>query len=299
MEIEKIKKAINGVVLVIFGLFDVVLLIRILLRIIGASTASSFVKFWYSLSDTFLNPFDGTFTDIGSGKIVLELDSLLAIAIYFLIAIFIVRVVNGLFKEKTQDKTRSLIDSFFKLTEGILGLRFLFKLVGAHLSGFITFLYGISAPVYEPFEGLLPSIGEGNVVFETSTFIAIIIFVILDVATDRILNEVFKGSEAAPGSDATIQPTSQVPHAPKHTEPPAQPSVPTVQVNVPSPAQPTPSPAPQQMQNHSQGSEMRTENQPVQYQQTQTGDAQTYGSDSQVVPKEDPNTQVPSYPQEA
>ncbi len=77
----------------------------------------------------------------------------------------------------------------------ILSLRLIFKLIGAGSSNFILLLYGISSPFYEPFRGMLPHVGQGRVEFELSTFIAIIIIVIIDVTSDIILNEIFKRSD--------------------------------------------------------------------------------------------------------
>lgn len=234
MNQEKIKRIVSGVFLFVFGFIDVILIIRLLLRVIGASTKSSFVRFWFNFSKGFIRPFDGTFNNLGTEGVIIEIDTIIAIAIYAIMALLIIRVVNGLFEDKSQDKIRSLIDTFFKLTEGILGLRFLFKLVGAHLSSFVTFLYTISAPVYEPFEGLLPSLKAGSVEFETSTFIAIIIFIILDVATDRILTEIFKEKESK--AEGSTPPEPVVETVPQQSTPTA----PTVNVNVPQQPQPVP-----------------------------------------------------------
>ncbi len=245
MGTKELKKIINGVFLVIFAFFDVILIIRILLKFIGASSKSMFVRFWFNLSGAILSPFRGTFDDIGEQKVILEIDSLVAIVIFSLLGIFFIYAVNALFEEKVQEKFRSLFDLFFKITEVILILRLVFKMTNAFASGFITFLYAISSPFYEPFKGLLPAVKEGDIVFETSTFIAIIIFIILDVATDRILTEVFKdevpeapeAKPEAPGDNTQPSPTVNVnltnqPQSVQGQQPPATPrQIPSQTIN--------------------------------------------------------------------
>jgi hypothetical protein len=119
------------------------------------------------------------------------------------------------------------------------------------MSGFITLLYGLSYPFYAPFHGLLKPIGQGDVVFETSTFVAIVIIFILDFASDRLLNEIFKddGKGKQPSAPApsgqTAFPVAPQPASPQQPEvaqsPAAQPSQPTVSVNVTT-QQPTQTP---------------------------------------------------------
>jgi hypothetical protein len=199
MNKRQLYQILKGVVLFIFGLLDLILIIRILLKLIGASTISTFVNFWYNLSNSVFSPFKGTVKDLSSGNIVIELNSILAILIWAVFAIFLIRIIEGMFKEKINDKIRSLVDSLFKIIESILGLRLFFKLVGAGKSTFIIMLYGISSPFYEPFKGILPAFGQGNIIFETSTFIAIIIFIIFDFASEKLFDEMFKEKNVADG----------------------------------------------------------------------------------------------------
>jgi hypothetical protein len=192
MNTKQFNTILKGVILFLFGLVDTILLIRLLLKLIGAGLESSFVRFWYGISQPFYNPFAGTFTDISSGTIVVEINSIIALLCYFILALCFLRIIHGIFRDKISEKLRSFIDTGFKIIEIVLSLRLIFKLLGASTSGFITFLYAISWPFYEPFKGLLKSIGSGNIVFETSTFVAIVIIIILDYISDRLLTEVFK-----------------------------------------------------------------------------------------------------------
>ena len=60
--------------------------LRFVLRLLGASTASSFVTLVYSVSDPLVAPFRGIFPQTGSGPFVWEPAALVAIVVYSLIA---------------------------------------------------------------------------------------------------------------------------------------------------------------------------------------------------------------------
>ncbi|MBN2015927.1 YggT family protein [Candidatus Dojkabacteria bacterium] len=252
MEKKQVQKILQGIFLFVFGLFEIVLLIRILLKLIGASEESAFVKFWYGLSGPIFGPFDVTLADLGSGRIVFEINSIIAMIIYAVIGFFTLKIIYGFFKEKFNERLRNLLDTFFKITEVILGLRVIFKLLGASGSIFLNLLYGLSSPVYEPFKGLLPTFGSENVVFETSTLVAVILIIIMDFLSDKLLNEIFKEDQLV------MQPAGRKPEQQVSAGPTAPPQVPmqqpsTINVNIPQTPtappsyQPTPT-GPQQVQ---------------------------------------------------
>ncbi|MBU0976601.1 MAG: hypothetical protein ABIE03_04630 [Patescibacteria group bacterium] len=192
MELERIRKFIHSVLLLIFGVFEIILLIRITLRLIGASVESSFVKFWYDLSRPIFSFYDGTLGEIVSGKIVFEVDSIIGVIIFIIATLIAVKIVNGVFEPSFKGKMQSFLDSLFKIAEIILGMRLVFKLLGAGKSSFIAILYGISSIFYEPFKGILPTIETESLKFETATLVAIVIIVILDYMSDKLIQEIFK-----------------------------------------------------------------------------------------------------------
>jgi hypothetical protein len=69
----------------VVGVVDALLIIRFLLKLLGASLASGFVRFTYDLTAVMVAPFHGIFNTVASGRSVLEPESLVAIAIYTLI----------------------------------------------------------------------------------------------------------------------------------------------------------------------------------------------------------------------
>src|SRR6266542_2390124 len=78
----------------IFGIINVLLLLRFIFLALGASQASPFVNFIYGLSRPFVLPFQGIFGEPTFGDAVLEWASLVAIAIYMLIAYGLARVLE-------------------------------------------------------------------------------------------------------------------------------------------------------------------------------------------------------------
>jgi len=67
------------------GVVDALLIIRLLFKLLGASTQASFVRFVHDLTQVFVAPFHGIFNTAANGHNVFEPESLVAIAIYSLI----------------------------------------------------------------------------------------------------------------------------------------------------------------------------------------------------------------------
>jgi YGGT family len=84
---------INQIVYFVFGLINVLLAIRFVLLLLGASQDSSFVSFIYSLSHPFALPFQGIFGEPAFDGSVIEWASLVGIIIYSLVAYGLARLV--------------------------------------------------------------------------------------------------------------------------------------------------------------------------------------------------------------
>ncbi len=76
------------------GVVDVLVGLRFLLKLLGASLAAPFVSLVYGLSEPLVGPFRGIFPMAGRGAFVFEPPSLVALAIYPLIAAGIVRAMR-------------------------------------------------------------------------------------------------------------------------------------------------------------------------------------------------------------
>jgi len=77
-----------------------------------------------------------------------------------------------------------LVYFVFGLLDVLLGFRFVFKLLGANPStGFVDFIYNLSAIFVAPFAGIFnTSLAQGDVttsIFEPATLVALIVYAVL------------------------------------------------------------------------------------------------------------------------
>jgi len=76
-----------------FGIIDSVLVIRLALKLLGANPYAGFAKFIYGVTDVLIAPFRGLFPNWISGQTILEPSLVVAILIYSLVAVGLVRLV--------------------------------------------------------------------------------------------------------------------------------------------------------------------------------------------------------------
>ncbi len=86
------RRAMEGIYL-LFGVIDALLLIRLVLKLLGANPHAGFASFTYGLTDFLLAPFKGLLPTFVSGQSAFELSLIFAILIYSLIALGLVRLV--------------------------------------------------------------------------------------------------------------------------------------------------------------------------------------------------------------
>jgi hypothetical protein len=77
----------------ILGIMEALLITRVILKLLAANPSSSFVRFVYNISALLVAPFQGIFPTPATQNSVLELSSLVAIAVYAVIAWGIVRLI--------------------------------------------------------------------------------------------------------------------------------------------------------------------------------------------------------------
>lgn len=99
-------QTIEYVVYFVFGVLDILLAFRLILRLLGAGTSSSFVNFIYNLSGAFIWPFQGIFSSTvapGAETVsVFEPATLIAIIVYAILAWGIVQLVRILSGERQE-----------------------------------------------------------------------------------------------------------------------------------------------------------------------------------------------------
>ena len=285
MNKSALKAQIRGLVFGIFGLIVAVVVIRIILKLVGANEASPLVSFWYNFTDFFIAMFRNTYPQLQSAllQIRIELYAVMALLFYMLLAFLVQKSFVSFTEPDAVEVTKGIIDSMFKIAEFLLIMRFFFKLTGASLAGqFVVFIYSISALVYEPFRGILPTInvGDTGIVLESSTLIAIIIVVIFDLVLEGIIDNMTKHRKTSSGMNANYpvaMPQQQIMPAPIHQ--PAQ----NITINMPHP-QPMQQMPPQVI-------DRRT----VQVIHPQVGQYPYYGQND--LNHQNPQQQLPGYPQ--
>jgi len=78
----------------IFGVIEALLAVRFILFALGANEASGFVRFIYALSQPFVLPFQGIFSEPTLGASVIEWASLVGIIVYALVAYGLARLAE-------------------------------------------------------------------------------------------------------------------------------------------------------------------------------------------------------------
>lgn len=91
---------INRFIYYIVGVIEIFLIFRFMLKLLGASTASPFVRFIYSVSGIFESPFRGIFRPAVNQGIetvsIFESSTIFAALVYLVIAVGIVALVKVL-----------------------------------------------------------------------------------------------------------------------------------------------------------------------------------------------------------
>jgi uncharacterized protein YggT (Ycf19 family) len=86
-------------VYLIFGIIEALILIRIVLRALGANPNAGFAQLIYGLTAPLVAPFAGLFGNPQAGGSVLELHSIVALVVYALIAWLLAKLVWLVFGE--------------------------------------------------------------------------------------------------------------------------------------------------------------------------------------------------------
>lgn len=98
----------------------------------------------------------------------------------------------------------NLLNFFLAVVEGFLGLRFLLKLFGANANtGFVDWVYEMSAVLLEPFRGIFPAkVFENQYVFEFSTLFAMMMYAIVGLVLIYLINAVTAAADT--GTEETV-----------------------------------------------------------------------------------------------
>lgn len=82
---------------VVFAIIVGAVLVRVLLKLLGANAAVAFTQFMYGVTDPMLAPFRNILPTYASGRTVFESSALIAILIYGLVGIALAKLVAIMF----------------------------------------------------------------------------------------------------------------------------------------------------------------------------------------------------------
>ncbi len=89
------SRLILSLVNFIFGLIELILLVRIVLELFAANAGAPFVAWIYDLSGSLLYPFRGIFpSPTLRGGFILDISAIVALLVYALIAYFITEIIR-------------------------------------------------------------------------------------------------------------------------------------------------------------------------------------------------------------
>lgn len=101
---------INQVIWYILGTVEVVLAFRILLKLLGANAYSGFTSFIYAISNPFALPFAGVLGITGVSEMILEWSTLIAMAVYAILAYGIVALFQ-MIKPTNPEEVKQAVDN--------------------------------------------------------------------------------------------------------------------------------------------------------------------------------------------
>jgi hypothetical protein len=84
-------------VYLVFGVIDGLLVIRLILKLLGANSAAAFSNWIYDVTNVFLGPFKNILSTIGNDQSQLEMSVVLAILVYALLGWAVGRLVAIIF----------------------------------------------------------------------------------------------------------------------------------------------------------------------------------------------------------
>jgi YggT family protein len=87
------NELINQILLTILGILEIALGLRLILKVIAANAASGFADFVYGITSPFVAPFTGLVATPTSGGTILEITTIIAMAVYALLFWIILQVI--------------------------------------------------------------------------------------------------------------------------------------------------------------------------------------------------------------
>lgn len=169
---KHIKSLLQTWLLIILGAAHVVLITRFVADFLGVNPQQPLLQPIYDFSSTLLRPFQNSFVSSEADKSILDFSTLLAIAVFSCIWVFLSMLIKIIFDVSLEDKSKKLLNLFFGSLEVLFLFRFILALLHAGESNFLVFLRSITGVLTTPIERLLAG-NELSIVI--ATFVSMII----------------------------------------------------------------------------------------------------------------------------
>lgn len=115
---------------------------------------------------------------------------------------------------QTSFKVTQIIWLLLGILEAVLGLRFLFKLIGVNPANpFASILYGFSDIFVAPFANLTGTPSADGMVFEFTTLLAMLIYALVFYGIERLVYVIFYRQQGS----VNVRQTTVTDHAPEET----------------------------------------------------------------------------------
>ncbi len=92
-ERRQLLRKVSQFIWLLFIMLEILIGLRIILRLIAADPNNGFASFVYNLSNAFLQPFFGLTANLAADNMVLEIPSIIAMIVYALLGWLIIRVI--------------------------------------------------------------------------------------------------------------------------------------------------------------------------------------------------------------
>jgi uncharacterized protein YggT (Ycf19 family) len=185
---KQTRQQVRAILLGMIGFIIALLFVRIIIDLAANGEKNAFFSFINTLTNPFIDPFVG-FINVSSDSNI-NFDAIGALIIIVILGLIITEIITSFLYEDVGDIIMNLVDIFFKILEFLIFTRIIIDF----------FALGDSAPFVKTIKSLTN--WTQDLVINQSLFdeklnisavIILILIIILDIATESLLESIFRG----------------------------------------------------------------------------------------------------------
>ncbi|MDQ6985798.1 MAG: hypothetical protein Q9M91_06530 [Candidatus Dojkabacteria bacterium] len=229
---------VRGIILAIAGFIAVFLFLRVTLDTFNANDENFLVNLINVISDIFITPFKGIFViDEGSDFQDLNADALAALVFIVIGGILISEIVTAFLYDKASTIILNVIDTFFKIVEGVIFIRLVLNLflVSSDQNSFSKLIINLTQWTRN-----ITNLTFLEDRIYLSTVIVLILVVIFDITSDSFIKSLIERSNKNEEKKRRVNvvqrqyPSIQPMNSHQLPSAPVQPIHQTINVNIPT-----------------------------------------------------------------